>query len=193
MKNLYKALFDLILSIQAILPDEVSTTLIKHIDKYHAQPEFLDGGVPFHVPAVFVEIAQVNWTSMPNGAQRGEALIRFHVVQYTAADTYQNTFGGSENQAIAFQILEIMDTLNANIQGWACDSDLLTTSKFDRVRTIADTRHDIVSVDILEYRCMIYDYSMIPSGATVPLHLKLFGEIDRGSQDQDSTVKEIEV
>jgi hypothetical protein len=63
----------------------------------------------------------------------------------------------------------------------------------DIVASLADTRHDIVSVDILEYRCMIYDYTMVKTGETTTLELKLFGEIDRGSQDQDPTVKEIEV
>lgn len=193
MKQLYKALFDLILSIQALLPDGVSDTLIKHIDKYHSQPEFMDGGVPFHVPAVFVEIPRVNWVTLKTGAQKGEGLLRFHIVQYTAADMYQNTYNGSENQDIAFQILDVIDTLNAALQGWQCSSTLITTSPLDRVASLADTRHDIVSVDILEYRCMIYDYTMVQTGETVPLTLKLFGEIDRGSQDQDPTVKEIEV
>ena len=56
MKQLYLALYNHILSILAPVSDEVNDKLIKHVDRYNAQPEFTEGLIPFHLPAVFIGI-----------------------------------------------------------------------------------------------------------------------------------------
>lgn len=143
---------------------------IKWVDLYNAQPEFLGERLAHDFPAVFIEFAQIDWTSMATPLQRGEAILRLHIVQWSVADTYQ----GSEQQNDALQRLQLLSTLHGQLQGWAgtYHTGLMRTA------TLSDTRHDAVTVDVMEYRCSIYECPEKPELAAqeVMAELRISGE-----------------
>ena len=150
MKQVYLALTERVAAIR----DRDGRPIFKHIDRYNSQPEFLDE-VTFPFPAVFVEFADVAWRTLgrgniglnaeglPTRVQIGEATVRFHVVQQTYADTHR----GAKTQTVGLEVWDALDALSAAIQGFA--PPLCT--QFDRKRLRSDTRHNVVSVDVVEF------------------------------------------
>jgi hypothetical protein len=149
----------------------IHSPLIKWIDLYNAQPEFLEQREAHDFPAVFVEFAQINWSNQAHPIQQGDALIRLHVVQWSLASSYE----GSENQGTALERLQLLSRLHAHLHGFAGSYH----TPMIRTATLSDTRHDAVTVDILEYRCLIYECPEQPERARqyVQAALQVRGEI----------------
>jgi hypothetical protein len=143
--------------------------IIKWIDLYNAQPEFLEQRESFDFPAVFVEFAAINWTNIAHPAQRGEASIRLHVVQWSLASTYN----GSEHQADALQRLRLLQQLHHHLHGWAGTHH----GPLIRTATDSDTRHDAVTVDVLTYNSLFYDCPPEQAKHYIAADLHLLGEI----------------
>jgi hypothetical protein len=179
MRQIFLTLFNTIMGIPEPNATEEGATLFKHIDKYNAQPEFLDEGIPFHTPAAFIEIREINWEDVTGGIQKGNATIRIHVVQHSLADTYQNNYQGSENQEKAMQLFQTLDWLHFALQGLQIGSPNINCSPLSRKRTISDTRHDIVSVDILEYMTIINDEQTKEPIFDIIDEISISGEIDK--------------
>ena len=160
MKSLFLALQDKILSVPAVSPDEVSPAWFKHVDRYNAQPEFTEGVIPFHLPAIFVEFADIPWEDLTGGVQRGKALLRFHVLQYSLGDSSADVFGQEgEEKTEALRLFDTLEALHGALQGLAGQSEdeLFSWTGLRRVRTRSDTRHNILSLDILEYTTTLTD------------------------------------
>lgn len=179
MRQIFLTLFNTIMVIPEPNATEANTTLFKHVDKYNAQPEFLDEGIPFHTPAAFIEIREINWEDVTGGIQKGNATIRVHVVQHSLADTYQNNYQGSENQQKAMQLFDTLDWLHFALQGLQISSPNINCSPLTRRRTISDTRHDIVSVDILEYVTIVNDEQIEEPIFDKIDEISTLGEIDK--------------
>lgn len=148
--------------LKAILVKLLTVDGIRHADRYNAQPEFLTGEVVFDLPACFVEIASVEWSDKPYLIQEGQARVRVHIVQNTLADSYE----GSEDQATALAIEDTIRRVYVALHDWVPlpeDAAIpISSSKMRRVTSISDTRHDVVSVDILEFNLTVVDYSASP-------------------------------
>lgn len=160
MKPLFLALQEKILSVPAVSPDEVSNSWFKHVDRYNAQPEFTEGVIPFHLPAVFIEFADIPWEDLSGGVQRGKALLRLHILQYSLGDSSADVFGQEgEEKTEAMRLLDTLEALHKACQGMAgkSEDDLYSWTALTRSRTRSDTRHNILSLDILEYTTILTD------------------------------------
>jgi hypothetical protein len=169
LSTVYTELTEKLYQLPPLSTDNSELSTIKWIDLYNAQPEFLTQVESFDFPAVFVEFAQINWSNIAHPAQRGEAVIRLHVVQWSLASTYR----GSENQAAALQRLELLQRLHHHLHGWAGTHH----GPFIRTATDSDTRHDAVTVDILTYNALFYDCPPDTAKRYIAADLKVMGEI----------------
>ena len=148
--------------------------LLKFIDRYHAQPEFLDQGLSFNLPAAFIEVSEVRWQSLGRGLQKGQAVVRIHILSDTVADSYQ----GSENQDIALRIYDTLRAVHKSLQGFSSGDTSFRFSPLTRSASISDTRHDTVSVDIIEYQTELTDADAAGDDLYKMLELDLQSEID---------------
>ena len=179
MKTLYLALADKLLSIPAFIPDEVSDKLIKHIDRYNAQPEFTEGVIPFHLPAVFIEFAEVRWDTLPAGIQKGYATIRLHILQYALQDSSMDAYGQEATEMTdALRLWDTMDAIHQAVQGFSGGDDAFSWSALRRITSRSDTRHNILSLDLMEYSTLLHDAS---ASISIPTHdlppIEVIGEI----------------
>lgn len=119
---------------------------IAHIDLYKGQyqlPEEYDG---FNVPAVFVEWS-ILWDEKGSGTQKGEAIIRLHVVTDNSYDTY----GSEEEQGLADML--IYDLIHFHTQN-------LEGENFTKLRRISedpDIQPTNQHVHIISYKCTVSD------------------------------------
>ena len=63
------------------LTDTEGNPLIKHIDLWNEQVEFIEQETPFATPAIFIELMPFNWQTLGGNAQRCSPTIRFHIIQ----------------------------------------------------------------------------------------------------------------
>lgn len=178
MKNLYLALCAKIADTAAITADEVSDKLIKHIDRYNAQPDFMEGNIAFHLPAVFIEFPQIRWETLSGNVQRGQAIIRLHLVQYTLGDSSTNAYGEELNEKTdALRIWDTLDELHKAVQGFGGGDNNFCWAELQRTGTFSDIKHNILSVDVIEYSTVLTDATAAATLIVAPLPpLKIEGE-----------------
>jgi hypothetical protein len=163
--------------IKAILAQLGSITGIKFADLYKAQPEFLSQEISFDLPAIFVELPTIQWLDKPYNIQQSQpTTVRLHIVQNTLADSYN----GSSDQDISLEITEMLTRIYVAMHGW--QTTLLLPNgdpapiEFDPLRRIAsatDTRHDTVSVDIMDFSTIFTDYAASPDYTRTTVELPL--------------------
>lgn len=175
--------------LKAILAKLGSIEGIQFADLYKAQPEFLTQEISFDLPAVFVELPAIQWQDVPYNIQRSQpATVRLHIVQNTLADSYN----GSSDQDISLQITEMLTRIYVAMHGWHEELRLPDNSpapiEFDALRrttSVADTRHDTVSVDIMEFSTMFSDYSASPDFTRLANELPLERQPDVTPQGEE--------
>lgn len=62
------------------LKDESGQPLIRHIDLWNEQVEFIEQEEPFDTPAVFIEFRPVQWRTLGGTTQQADVPFRLHVV-----------------------------------------------------------------------------------------------------------------
>ena len=87
------------------LKEENGNPVIRHIDLWNEQVEFIEQEEPFDTPAVFIEFRPVQWRTMGGNAQQADVPFRLHVV---------TTWKGSARHGSHFQqdSLERFDLLH---------------------------------------------------------------------------------
>lgn len=70
-KELYERL-------RVVLPHHMNG--LRHIDLWNRNVEFIEQEDGWEMPAVFVELMPVSWTTFKDRVYRGEGLVRLHVV-----------------------------------------------------------------------------------------------------------------
>lgn len=62
------------------LKDDGGQPLIRHIDLWNEQVEFIEQEEPFDTPAVFIEFRPVQWRTLGGTTQQADVPFRLHVV-----------------------------------------------------------------------------------------------------------------
>ena len=93
--------------------------LIRHVDLWNRNVEFIEDEQPWPRPAVFIEFGEVSW-SQYNGASRGftgECPVTLHVV----TDWKGSTAVGSPQRDEAVAMLDLSETICRAVQGLSGD------------------------------------------------------------------------
>ncbi len=152
-KELYKAIADRLFLIAAdgsmIDPEveEQPERLIKHVDLWNHNVEFLDQEQPWERPAVFVEFTPIVWeTIKPDREYRSKPVVNLHIVTDWAGDAS----AGSELQDDALAVLDYSGIIHKALQGLEGEH----FNRFDLAETHTNHNHDEIVESIEVYKCV---------------------------------------
>ena len=115
------------------LKDGDGQPLIRHIDLWNEQVEFIEQEEPFATPAVFIEFRPVQWATLGGTAQQADVPFRLHVVT-----TWQGSAkDGSPFRADALDRFDLLDRIDACLFRLAAPEAVPTTTTQNWWRTSA--------------------------------------------------------
>lgn len=114
--------------------------LIKHIDLWNHNVEFIEQEENWERPAVFVEFCPIQWNAIVPGVEyRAEPLIKLHIV----TDWEGSSAEGSELQEDALKVFDLPGLIHARLAGLSGETFL----ELDLVESDTNHNHeDIVEV-----------------------------------------------
>lgn len=150
-KQLFKEIQAELFSI--LIQEDVS--LIKHIDLWNNQVQDAQESEIFDTPAIFIEFNKIDWHSIGNKAQQGDASITLHIV------TTKNSSSSSDSpfQDQELDLLDLPDKIFINLQNFKPTN----CSYLTRADTLFDNSHRELQ-DTKE----TYQFSMLNTLASQP-------------------------
>ena len=152
-KELYKAIADKLFLIAAdgsmIDPEaeEQPERLIKYVDLWNHNVEFIDEEQPWERPAVFVEFTPIVWETIKPGREyRSKPVVNLHIVTDWAGDAS----AGSELQDDALAVLDYSGIIHKALQGLEGEH----FNRFDLAETHTNHNHDEIVESIEVYKCV---------------------------------------
>ena len=91
------------------LKEENGKPVIRHIDLWNEQVEFIEQEEPFDTPAVFIEFRPVQWRTMGGTTQQADVPFRLHVVTTWKGSARH----GSHFQQDSLERFELLDKIDA--------------------------------------------------------------------------------
>lgn len=125
--------------------------VIRTVDLWNEQVEFIEQEEPFDTPAVFVEFRPVRWTTLGGLAQQADVDIRLHIVTRWKGSAKD----GSVFQMDAlrrFDLLDRIDNALFNLQGADGGTSFCM---FRRTGSSTNHNHDELVEDIADYACKV--------------------------------------
>lgn len=123
-----------------------SDRVIKHIDLWNQNVEFLEQEVPWERPAVFVEFEELRWLPVERGVEyRADAIIDLHVV----TDWEGSSEAGSVFMDESLQVYDLLDEIHrtlARLNGNRFNN-------FDLLCSRTNHNHEEIVEYIEQYRC----------------------------------------
>lgn len=127
--------------------EEQPEKLIKHVDLWNHNVEFLDQEQPWERPAVFVEFTPIVWETIKPGREyRSKPMVNLHIVTDWAGDAS----AGSELHDDALGVLDYSRTIHKALQGLEGHH----FSRFDLAETHTNHNHDDIVESIEVYKCV---------------------------------------
>lgn len=128
---------------------KVEGGVIRHIDLWNHNVEFIEQEESWARPAVFVEFSPIVWTAIVPGVEyRAEPLVHLHVVTDWSGAV-------SEGSPLKEESLEVFDLLEAIHQQLAC-LDGVTFAEFDLLESRTNHNHEDIVENIETYRCVAF-------------------------------------
>jgi hypothetical protein len=134
--------------------------LIKHVDLWNENIQFIEQEQLFALPAVFVEFEPIMYLPFPHGAQEATATVRLHIV----AEGYNPTSAQSQYLNEALQYLDLLDSVNARIHGFSGDG----FNTFTRQQSITNHNHGEIIESIETFSVHLIDESTAVEQQTTP-------------------------
>lgn len=132
---------------EAELPEGMER-MVKHIDLWNHNVEFLEQEEGWERPAVFVEFCPIQWESLvPGRDYRAEPLIKLHVV----TDWGGNTSEGSEYQEDSLKVFDLLESIHELL---ACKRGERYIG-LDLVESQTNHNHEDLLENIEVYQCAV--------------------------------------
>lgn len=132
---------------EAAVTQQHTERLIKHIDLWNHNVEFLDLEQPWERPAVFVEFTPIVWDTIKLGREyRSKPVVNLHIVTDWAGDAS----AGSELQDDALAVLDYSGIIHKALQGLGGEH----FNRFDLAETHTNHNHDEIVESIEVYKCV---------------------------------------
>lgn len=160
-KELYKAIAERLFQIAAdgsmiepagepagtVAGEEEPDRLIKHVDLWNHNVEFLDQEQPWERPAVFVEFTPILWDVVKPGREyRAKPVVNLHIV----TDWNGDASSGSELEDESLEVLDYSSIIHNALQGLEGEN----FSRFDLIETHTNHNHEELVESIEVYRCV---------------------------------------
>lgn len=121
--------------------------LIKHIDLWNHNVEFIEQEENWERPAVFVEFCPIQWNAIVPGVEyRAEPLIKLHIV----TDWEGSSADGSELQEDALKVFDLPGLIHARLAGLSGETFL----ELDLVESDTNHNHEDIVESIEVYQCV---------------------------------------
>ena len=146
-KFLYFSLMDKIMSFR----NEEGCSIIKTVDLWNEQVEFIEQEAPFDTPAIFIEFLPINWNSLSSKIQQATFNIRLHIVSRYEGDS-RNT---SMFQTQAMNRFDLLDQLDELLNNFADEDAKCGFCMFHRIGSSTNHNHEELIEDITEYSTLI--------------------------------------
>lgn len=137
------------------LTDTDGNPVIKHIDLWNEQVEFIEQETPFATPAIFIELMPFNWQTLGGNAQRCNPTIRFHIIQqYKGSEA-----DGSMFRTDALERFTVLDAIDSHMKGFTAmtEDSKKTITMWQRSSSSTNHNHEELIEDITDYTCMLFD------------------------------------
>lgn len=113
------------------------------IDLFNDQFSLITNELVLPIPAILIEIGFVDWKTMSQKTQKGDAVVKIHIGQQTLADSYWN----SDNKQTALKVLQYLKVVHNALQDLSGDN----FNKLDRVSSEPDLNHTNLIVHAMTY------------------------------------------
>ena len=128
---------------------EGAERLIKHIDLWNHNVEFIEQEEAWDRPAVFVEFTPIQWTAIQPGVEyRAEPVINLHVV----TDWKGSMSDGSEFVDEGLEVFGLLDEIYKALTCLSGD----TYAELDLVESLTNHNHEEMLENIESYRCVAF-------------------------------------
>ncbi|MBO7466604.1 MAG: hypothetical protein J6T94_02820 [Bacteroidaceae bacterium] len=132
---------------ESIAEHSSAESVVKHVDLWNHNVEFIEEDSAWSRPAVFVEFAPIVWSAVQG---RVEYTTRARVLLHVVTDWCGSASAGSEFQAESLGVFDLLDALHELLEDFGGAS-------FDHLKLVESrTNHnheDIVeNVEVFEYR-----------------------------------------
>lgn len=132
---------------EAAVTQQHTERLIKHIDLWNHNVEFLDQEQPWERPAVFVEFTPIVWETIKPGREyRSKPIVNLHIVTDWAGDSS----AGSELEDESLEVLDYSGIIHKALHGLEGEH----FSRFDLSETHTNHNHEELLESIEVYRCV---------------------------------------
>lgn len=136
--------------LSAVMNALAETKILGTIDEYRNQFKATANEYPFLLPAIGLQIAQLDWVDLLRNEQRGSGILRVYIAQKNTSNSRQ----GSPSQAKAFERYQTIHSIHSTLQGFKGGGLI---DPLSRVFTEFDTDPDSVFEDYIDYTFSIED------------------------------------
>ena len=128
---------------------EGAERLIKYIDLWNHNVEFIEQEEAWNRPAVFVEFTPIHWTAIHPGVEyRAEPVINLHVV----TDWSGSVSAESELRDEGLEVFDLLDEIHESL---SCSSGE-TYAELDLAESLTNHNHEDVLESIESYQCVAF-------------------------------------
>ena len=131
------------------LKEENGNPVIRHIDLWNEQVEFIEQEEPFDTPAVFIEFRPVQWRTMGGNAQQADVPFRLHVVTKWKGSAKD----GSMFQEESLARFNLLDKIDAHLFNFFIKNGSDTVCMTRRTGSSTNHNHEELVEDISDFSC----------------------------------------
>lgn len=126
---------------------EVGDGVIRHIDLWNHNVEFIEQEEQWERPAVFVEFHPIEWRAIQAGVEyRAEPVVSLHVV----TDWQGSSSAGSDFMAESLGVFGLLEDIHRAVALMEGE----TFTEFDLVESRTNHNHDEIIENVESYRCV---------------------------------------
>lgn len=126
---------------------EGAERVVKHIDLWNHNVEFIEQETNWERPAVFVEFCPIRWNAIVEGVEyRAEPLVKLHVV----SDWEGAASDGSDFKEEALEVFDLPELLHESLTGLSGEKFL----ELDLVESDTNHNHEEIVENIEVYECV---------------------------------------
>lgn len=128
------------------MPDDVEC-VIKHIDLWNHNVEFIEQEENWERPAVFVEFCPIRWNAIHNGVEyRAEPAVNLHVV----TDWQGSSSASSEFREKSLEVFDLLEEIHKALSCMEGE----TFMELDLVESDTSHNHEEIIENVETYRCV---------------------------------------
>lgn len=127
--------------------------VIRTVDLWNEQVEFIEQEEAFDTPAVFIEFRPVQWGTLGGSVQRAELTLRLHIVTSWKGSARDGS--PYREQALArFNLLDRLDARLFNLSG-SSEKEGVAFCLFRRTASHTNHNHGEAVEDVTDFTCQV--------------------------------------